>query len=65
MGQFSTIWVAIAAGAGAALGETSGFLAGYSGQGFERTRYGAQVEGWMKKYGPLTIFFLSFIPTII
>jgi membrane protein YqaA with SNARE-associated domain len=60
---FNPFWVAIAAGAGAALGETSGFLAGYSGQGvIERTRYGAQVEGWMKKYGPLTIFFLSFIP---
>ena len=60
---FNPFWVAIAAGSGAAIGEISGYLAGYSGQGvIERTKYSDQVEGWMRKYGPITILVLSFIP---
>lgn len=60
---FNPFWVAVAAGSGAAVGEISGFLAGYSGQGvIERTKYSERLEGWMRKYGPITILILSFIP---
>lgn len=60
---FNPFWVAIAAGSGAALGELSGYLAGYSGQGIvERTAWHIKVENWMRKYGGITIFVLAFVP---
>lgn len=55
--------VALAAGTGAALGETSGYLAGFSGQGvMERTPSYIRIEGWMKKYGQWAILVLGLIP---
>jgi membrane protein YqaA with SNARE-associated domain len=60
---YNPLLVALAAGAGAAIGELSGYLAGYSGniviQNRARTQ---QLMGWMKKYGPWTILVLAFIP---
>ncbi len=63
---FNPWWVALAAGSGAAVGELSGYLAGFSGQGIiERTRWSDRVEAWMRKYGPITIVVLSFVPNPI
>ena len=60
---FNPLWVALAAGAGAALGEMSGYLAGFSGQAvIERTHVYQRLLSWMKKNGPLTILILSAIP---
>ena len=60
---FNPFWVAIAAGTGAALGELTGYLAGYSGQGVvERTKWQPKVESWMRKYGGITVFVLSLVP---
>ncbi|MHB0988831.1 MAG: VTT domain-containing protein [Bellilinea sp.] len=60
---FNPFWVAIAAGTGAALGELTGYLAGYSGQGVvERTQWQPKVESWMRKYGGITVFVLSLVP---
>jgi uncharacterized membrane protein YdjX (TVP38/TMEM64 family) len=60
---FHPFWVAVAAGLGAALGELSGYMAGFSGQGIiERTRWSDQLESWMRRYGNITILVLSFIP---
>ena len=60
---FNPFWVAIAAGSGAALGELSGYLAGFSGQKVaERTAAYVKLENWMKKYGGWTILVLGFIP---
>jgi membrane protein DedA with SNARE-associated domain len=60
---FNPFFVALAAGAGAAIGELSGYLAGYSGQAIiRRTPIEQQLEGWMKKYGGRTILVLAFIP---
>jgi membrane protein YqaA with SNARE-associated domain len=60
---YNPLLVALAAGVGAAIGELSGYLAGYSGniviQNRARTQ---QLMGWMKKYGPWTILVLAFIP---
>jgi uncharacterized membrane protein YdjX (TVP38/TMEM64 family) len=53
----------LAAGAGATIGELSGYLAGFSGQGIieDQKRYD-QMVSWMEKNGPLTILVLAFIP---
>lgn len=55
--------VALAAGAGAALGEISGYLAGFGGQAvIEKGEIYAKLTRWMNKNGPLTILALSAIP---
>ena len=60
---FNPYWVALAAGSGAALGELTGYLAGYSGQVvIERTDWYQKMTQWMKKYGNLTVLVLAFIP---
>jgi uncharacterized membrane protein YdjX (TVP38/TMEM64 family) len=60
---FNPFWVAIAAGTGAALGELTGYLAGFSGQGIiENRKWYVRFERWMKKYGDITIFVLAIIP---
>ncbi len=55
--------VGIVAGAGQALGEMTGYLAGYSGQTLidNVPRY-ARMVAWMRRYGALTIFVLALIP---
>ncbi|MFN2297680.1 MAG: VTT domain-containing protein [Anaerolineales bacterium] len=60
---FNPLLVALAAGAGAAVGELSGYLAGYSGNIVIQNRTHAdRMTEWMKKYGPWTILILGFIP---
>lgn len=60
---FNPIGVGIAAGAGAALGEISGYLAGFSGQAIiERADIYERLTGWMVKNGAITILLLSAIP---
>jgi len=60
---FDPFWVSIAAGAGAAFGELSGYLAGFSGQAVvENTERYQRVVRWMEKYGNITILVLAFIP---
>jgi len=60
---FHPFWVSIAAGAGAGLGELSGYMAGFSGQAVvENAASYERVVRWMRKYGDVTILFLAFIP---
>ncbi len=60
---FNPLIVALAAGAGAALGEISGYLAGFSGQAvIERADIYNRMTRWMGKNGPLTILLLSALP---
>ena len=57
------IGVALAAGAGGALGELSGYLAGFSGQAVvERSELHDRLTRWMQKNGPLTVLLLAAIP---
>ena len=59
---FNPYWVALAAGCGAALGELTGYVAGFSGQGIiENKQWYARVTEWMKKFGGLTVLLLAFI----
>jgi membrane protein YqaA with SNARE-associated domain len=60
---FNPFWVAVAAGSGAAVGEISGYLAGYSGQMVvERRDLYQKIKKWMDKFGGLTLLVLAFIP---
>jgi uncharacterized membrane protein YdjX (TVP38/TMEM64 family) len=60
---FNPFWVAIAAGTGAAVGEMTGYLAGFSGQAvIDKQDWYTRIENWMRKYGDATIFVLAFIP---
>jgi membrane protein YqaA with SNARE-associated domain len=63
---FNPIGVAIAAGLGAAIGELSGYLAGFSGQGvMERAALYERLTKWMKEHQNLAyvmIVVLAFIP---
>lgn len=62
-GVFNPLIVGLVAGAGAAIGELSGYLAGFSGQGVaEHTKIYERINGWMQRYGMLTIFVLAAIP---
>jgi len=60
---FNPFWVAVAAGTGAAIGELSGYLVGFSGQAVveNSTRYERVVQ-WMQKFGDITILVLATIP---
>jgi membrane protein YqaA with SNARE-associated domain len=63
---YDPFMVALAAGAGAAIGELSGYLAGYSGNIVIQNQVTAQkMMDWMTKYGPWTILVLAFIPNPI
>ena len=65
-GIFNPAFVALAAGAGAALGEFSGYLAGFSGQAIvEKTAVYERLSQWMQRNGPLTILVLAFVPNPI
>jgi membrane protein YqaA with SNARE-associated domain len=63
---FHPAGVALAAGAGAALGELSGYLAGFSGQAvIERVEIYERLRDWMQSHPRLisiTILVLAFIP---
>jgi uncharacterized membrane protein YdjX (TVP38/TMEM64 family) len=60
---FHPAGVALAAGTGAAVGELSGYLAGFSGRAvIERVDVYDRLTNWMNRFGPLTIFVLSAIP---
>jgi uncharacterized membrane protein YdjX (TVP38/TMEM64 family) len=60
------VTVGIVAGIGQTLGEMTGYLAGYSGQGLvNRSKTYDRVEGWMKRnefMGELVVFVLALIP---
>jgi len=61
----SAALVGLVGGAGAAIGESVGFLAGYSGRGLiGKEKMYSRVERWMKRWGSLTVFVLSIIPFI-
>jgi membrane protein DedA with SNARE-associated domain len=60
---FNPLYVGIAAGTGGAIGELSGFLAGFSGQGIiENTHIYERIKPWVDKYGGWAILVLAAIP---
>ena len=62
---FNPFWVSIAAGAGAALGELSGYAAGFSGQGVaERVKLYDRMVGWMRKHPRQTYLLIALLALI-
>ncbi len=60
---WNPVAVGLVAGFGDALGEATGYLAGYAGQGLvEEWGLYKRFESWMRRNGFLTILFLSAIP---
>jgi len=57
--------VGLAGGVGAAIGELTGYVAGYSGQAvLSRQKVYTRLKGWVAKWGFLTIFLLSIVPFV-
>jgi membrane protein YqaA with SNARE-associated domain len=63
LGVPAFIWVGLVAGMGEAVGEFSGYAAGYGGRLIiqERPAY-ARIHAWMQKRGFITMFLMSTIP---
>jgi membrane protein YqaA with SNARE-associated domain len=60
---FNPLGVALAAGTGSAIGELTGYMAGFSGQGIaEQTPIYDRLEKWTERYGGWTITILALIP---
>lgn len=60
---FNPLGVGLAAGTGGAIGELSGYLAGFSGQAIaENTQVYNRIKPWVEKYGGWAILVLSAIP---
>jgi membrane protein DedA with SNARE-associated domain len=60
---FNPLFVALVAGAGAALGELTGYLAGFSSQPVvERAKIYKRSVEWLKKYGAIAMLVFSAIP---
>jgi uncharacterized membrane protein YdjX (TVP38/TMEM64 family) len=60
---FNPVYIALAAGAGGALGELSGYLAGFSGQAVvERTNIYDRFHDWIEKNGFIAILILAALP---
>ncbi|MBA7699742.1 hypothetical protein ES703_108444 [subsurface metagenome] len=57
--------VGLAGGAGAAIGEITGYMVGYSGRGVaERSKMYKRVEGWIRRWGTVVIFIFALVPFI-
>lgn len=62
-GILNPLLVGLVAGPAEALGELTGYLAGYSGQAVvENLQMYDRLAGWMQRNGALTVFVLSVIP---
>jgi len=62
-GLAGPVIVGLAGGAGAAIGEIVGYMAGYSGRGIvEKNRLYERLAGWVRKWGALAIFVFALIP---
>ncbi len=65
-GTFNWVIVGLVSGVGEALGESTGYLAGYGGSAFiENQGLYKRMQHWMEKHGVLTIFVLSVVPNPI
>ncbi|MEW6240718.1 MAG: VTT domain-containing protein [Chloroflexota bacterium] len=62
-GVFHPLGVGLAAGTGGALGELSGYLAGFSGQGaVERSDAYRRIQPWVRKWGGWAVLILASLP---
>jgi len=65
-GVLNPLFVGLVAGVGEALGELTGYMAGYGGRAvIEDWQMYHRLERWMQRHGSATIFVLSAIPNPI
>ena len=62
----SPVLVGLAAAAGAAIGEMTGYLAGYSGRAIvpQHNKWYIRVHGWLNRFGMLAVIGLSAAPLL-
>lgn len=64
-GLYGPIIIGLVGGVGAAIGETTGYIAGYSGREIvARGKMYGRVESWVRRWGALAIFIFSLIPFV-
>ncbi len=64
-GPAGPILVGLAGGGGAAIGEITGYLAGFSGRGIvEKVKIYDRLVAWVEKWGAVAIFFFSMVPLV-
>ena len=64
-GPVGPIIVGLVGGVGAAIGEITGYLVGYSGRGVAgRSQIYKRLVGWVKRWGAPAIFVFSLVPLI-
>ncbi|MFC1912040.1 YqaA family protein [Chloroflexota bacterium] len=64
-GLMGPIVIGLVGGFGAAIGEITGYVAGYSGRSVvERKKIYSQVEVWVRKWGAPAIFVFSLVPFV-
>ncbi len=62
-GLVGPVMVGLAGGAGAAIGEIVGYMAGYSGRGIvENNKLYERLVGWVSRWGVLAIFIFALVP---
>ena len=62
-GLVSPVMVGLVGGAGAAIGEIVGYMAGYTGRGIvENSKLYKRLEDWVRKWGALAIFIFALVP---
>ncbi len=62
-GLVGLVMIGLAGGAGAAIGEIVGYMAGYSGRGIVgRVKLYNRLEEWLRRWGAIAIFILSIVP---
>ncbi len=62
-GLIGIVGVGLAGGAGAAIGETTGYMVGYSGRGIaQRSRLYTRLVAWVGRWGAKAIFIFSLVP---
>ncbi len=63
IGLVGPVMVGLAGGAGAAIGEIAGYMAGYSGRGIvENNKLYERLVGWVSRWGVLAIFIFALVP---
>jgi membrane protein YqaA with SNARE-associated domain len=61
----SPLFVGLAGGIGAAIGEMTGYIAGRSGRGLLiKNKVYTRVEGWVKRWGWIAVFIMSIFPFV-
>jgi len=59
----SATMVGLAGGVGAAIGEITGYMVGYSGRAIvQKQKIYTRLEDWVRRWGAVAIFFLSLVP---